>query len=81
MIPDDDDPLDPLGYDTSDPNYLRKMARDALEGRHQEAVQAELAAMERALGLTPRQLSRWHQLRRWLSHRYWRVKFWIEDRR
>lgn len=42
-------PEDPLGYDTSDPGYLREMAEDALAGRHEDAVDAELANVRRAL--------------------------------
>jgi hypothetical protein len=73
----DDDPDDPLGYDTSDPDYLRKMARDALTGRNQDAVDAEVEAMVRALGLPAKPLTRWRRVRRWVSHRYWRLKFWF----
>jgi hypothetical protein len=70
---------DPLGYDTSDPGYVRKMARDALTGRNEAAVDAEIAAVERTLGLTPIKPSRWRRLRGWMSRRYWRARFWIED--
>jgi hypothetical protein len=41
---------DPLGYDTSDPGYLDQMARDALRGRHQAAVDAEADRVAAALG-------------------------------
>lgn len=34
---------DPLGYDTRDPAEIRRMIDDALTGRHQDAVDAELA--------------------------------------
>lgn len=72
---------DPLGYDTSDPNYVKKMARDALTGRNEAAVDAEVAAVEKTLGLAPKPMSRRRRVRRWLSHRYWRVRFWIDDLR
>jgi hypothetical protein len=71
---------DPLGYDTRDPDHMRKMARDALDGRHEDAVEAEIAAVERSLGLTPKKKSRWRRIRRWLSNRYWRLHFWLSDR-
>ena len=73
-------PNDPLGYDTSDPDYIRKMARDALTGRNEDAVDAESAALRKAFGLKPRQPTRRQRLRRWMSHRYWRGRFLIEDR-
>jgi hypothetical protein len=72
---------DPLGYDTRDPGYLRRMARDALEGRNEAAVEAEIARVEARLGLPPLRRSAWQRMRRWLSHRWWRAIFWIEDRR
>jgi hypothetical protein len=72
---------DPLGYDTSDPDYLRRMARDALTGRNEEAVDEESARFERALGLTPRKPSRWRRLKRWVSYRRWWLHFWRKDRR
>lgn len=72
---------DPLGYDTSDPRYPLRMARDALTGVNEEAVDAELARVRKRLGLPPKKLSRWCRLRRWLSHRYWRWRYWREDRR
>ena len=47
-------PPDPLGYDTSDiGTCVRAMADDALNGRHKEAIQAELVAVERRLGYRP----------------------------
>jgi len=43
---------DPLGYSTTDIMALgREMAEAALSGRNREAVQAEIAAVERRLGL------------------------------
>lgn len=72
---------DPLGYDTSDPNYLRKMARDALTGKNEAAVDAEVAALKKTLGLTPKPPSRWRRIKRWLSHRRWRLYFWMKDKR
>lgn len=68
---------DPLGYDTKD---LRAMARDALEGRNEEDVDAEAARLRQALGLPPHRLRRWTRAKRWLSHRWWRMRFWIRDR-
>ena len=38
---------DPLGYDTSDPDYVRRMAEDALSGRNRIYVEAELAPVRR----------------------------------
>ena len=38
---------DPLGYDTSDPSYLRQMIDDIETGRTQEALDAELEAVRR----------------------------------
>jgi hypothetical protein len=69
---------DPLGYETSDPDYLRRVARDALTGRHQAAVDADRAAA--ALGRPPIRRTRRRLLRYWISHRWWRVRFWIRDR-
>lgn len=71
---------DPLGYDTSDPNYLWKMARNALTGHDEQAVDKEIGRVERRLGLTPRKPSRWRRLKRWVSHRRWRFHFWRKDR-
>ena len=42
-------PADPLGYDTSDLGYLRRMAEDALAGRNEDAVEAEVARVRRLL--------------------------------
>jgi hypothetical protein len=72
---------DPLGYDTQDPNYLRKMARDALEGRNQHVVDAEADRLAALFGRPARPPTRRQRVRRWMSHRWWRIKFWIEDRR
>ena len=46
---------DPLGYDTRRPflEWAREMAEDALAGRHQAAIDAELAAVRRRWGLMP----------------------------
>jgi hypothetical protein len=74
-------PDDPLGYDTSDPNYLRKMATDALTGHHQDAVDAEADRLCVLLGRRPIKRTRWKRLKRWISHRYWRARFWVMDRR
>ena len=74
-------PDDPLDYDTSDPNYLRKMARDALTGRHQDAVDAEADRLCVLLGRRPIKRTRWKRLKRWISHRYWRMRFWMDRRR
>jgi hypothetical protein len=71
---------DPLGYDTSDPDYLRRMARDALTGRHQAVVDAEADQVAAALGRPPIKRTRRRLLNRWISHRWWRVRFWIRDR-
>ncbi|MHB8270979.1 hypothetical protein [Bradyrhizobium sp.] len=68
---------DPLGYDTSDPDYLRWMALDALTGRHQAAVDAEADRAAAALGRPPIAGTRRRLLRRWISRRWWRVRFWI----
>jgi hypothetical protein len=57
---------DPLGYDKQDPNYMRKMARDALEGRNEAAVDAEADRLRMALGMPPRPPTRWNRCRRWL---------------
>jgi hypothetical protein len=39
---------DPLGYDTSDYlRYARQVSEDALVGRHEDAVQEELARISR----------------------------------
>lgn len=35
---------DPLGYDTSDPSYPRKMAEDAMSGAHEEQIEKEIDA-------------------------------------
>jgi prevent-host-death family protein len=46
-------PIDPLGYDTRDlRSCALAMAAAALSGRNRAAVQAEIAAAERRLGLT-----------------------------
>ncbi|MBY3575473.1 hypothetical protein HFN65_31535 [Rhizobium laguerreae] len=48
-------PDDPLGIDT-DKDFneeVLRIARDALEGRHQEAVQAEFQAALRRWGMLP----------------------------
>lgn len=42
---------DPLGYDTSDPNWMAQMVDDALSGKNRIYVDAELAAVEKRLGL------------------------------
>jgi hypothetical protein len=70
---------DPLGYDTSDRGYLCRMARDALTGRRQAAVDAEADRAAAALGRPPITRTRRRLLRRWISHRWWRVRFWIQD--
>jgi len=45
-------PHDPLGYDTSDFwAYARQVADDALSGRSRGALQKEVEAVERRLGL------------------------------
>jgi prevent-host-death family protein len=41
---------DPLGYDTSDPDWMSKMVADALSGKNQIYVDAELAAIRKSLG-------------------------------
>jgi hypothetical protein len=74
-------PDDPLGYDTSDPNYLRQMATDSLTGWHQDAVDKEADRLCVLLGRRPIQRTRWKRLKRWISHRYWRARFWVLDRR
>jgi len=71
---------DRLGYDTRDLNYIKQMARDALTGRNEAAVDAEVAAVEKTLGLKPKPMSLRRRIERWVSHRYWRARFWIEDR-
>jgi prevent-host-death family protein len=40
---------DPLGYDTRDPGWMSQMIDDALSGRNQIYVDAELAAVRKAL--------------------------------
>jgi hypothetical protein len=47
---------------------MRKMARDALEGRNEAAVDAEADRLRMALGMPPRPATRWNRCRRWLSH-------------
>jgi PHD/YefM family antitoxin component YafN of YafNO toxin-antitoxin module len=48
-------PDDPLGYDTSDfPACAAAMAEAALSGRNKSAVQAEISAVEKRLGLKER---------------------------
>jgi hypothetical protein len=71
---------DPLGYDTRQPPevYLRQMA-DALTGRHARAVESEMARFRRVLDLPTPTLTPPQQLKRWISHRYWRTRFWIRD--
>jgi hypothetical protein len=73
---------DPLGYDTSQPVevYLRQMAEDALAGRHARAVESEMARFRRALNLPTPAVTRWQRLRRWISHRCWRVRLWLRRR-
>jgi len=45
-------PHDPLGYDTSDFwAYARQVADDALSGRNRDAVEMEVQAVERRLGI------------------------------
>ena len=47
-------PEDPLGYDTRDlMACARAMAETALSGRNRSAVEAEIAAVEKRLGLRP----------------------------
>ncbi|MGO7324058.1 hypothetical protein GUK30_32505 [Rhizobium leguminosarum] len=49
-------PDDPLGIDT-DKDFnaeARRIARDAIEGGHKEAVEAEIAAALRRWGMTPK---------------------------
>lgn len=72
---------DPLGYDTSLPMelYLRQMAEDALTGRHARAVESEMARFRSVLDLPTPTLTPARRLRRWISHRYWRTRFWIRD--
>jgi hypothetical protein len=72
---------DPLGYDTSLPTevYLRQMAEDALTGRYARAVESEMARFRRVLDLPTPAVTPAHRLRRWISHRYWRTRFWIRD--
>ncbi|MBN9007155.1 MAG: hypothetical protein J0H40_17290 [Rhizobiales bacterium] len=72
-------PDDLLGYDTSQPGYIRQMARDALTGRNEAAVEAELERVRARLMLPRHHPTRRQRLRRWLSHRYWRARFWIKD--
>ncbi len=71
---------DPLGRDTSDPDWIKKMAREALEGRNDEAVEGEMARIEKFLGLPPMKNSRRQRLRRWLSRRWWKFRFKLKDR-
>ena len=71
---------DPLGYDTSDPNFMRQMARDALEGRNEDAVQQEIVRISARFGLPPKTRTRRQRVRRWLSTRWWRMRFWLKDR-
>ena len=73
---------DPLGYDTSQPVevYLRQMAADALAGRHARAVESEMARFRRALNLPTPAVTRRQRLRRWISHRCWRVRLWLRRR-
>jgi len=70
---------DPLSYDTSQPVevYLRQMAADALAGRHARAVESEMARFRRALNLPTPAVTRRQRLRRWISHRCWRVRLWL----
>jgi hypothetical protein len=42
---------DPLGYDTSDPDWMSKMVDDALSGKNQIYVDAEIAKVEKRLKL------------------------------
>jgi hypothetical protein len=46
-------PVDNLGYDTSDPNYGREMARHALAGEHQDEVAREVERAKRRWGIKP----------------------------
>ena len=45
---------DPLGYDTSDPDWMKKMVDDAISGKNQVYVDAELAAVRKSLKLRPK---------------------------
>ena len=38
---------DPLGYDTSEPDYVRRVAENSLSGRNRIYVEAELVAVRR----------------------------------
>jgi hypothetical protein len=40
---------DPLGYDMTDPTWMMKMVHDALSGKNQIYVDAELAAVAKRL--------------------------------
>lgn len=72
---------DPLGYDTSHPDVIWHMTRDALTGKNREAVDAELAAIRRRHGGADRPAP-WHKrVRRLLSQIYWRWWYWRDDRR
>ena len=44
---------DPLGYDTRRPfhEWAREMAEDALAGRHQEAIDAEIERFRKRWGM------------------------------
>jgi hypothetical protein len=56
------------------------MAEDALAGRHARAVESEMARFRRALSLPTPAVARRQRLRRWISHRYWRVRPWLRRR-
>ncbi len=57
------------------------MARAALEGRDEERVDAEAEMLRRVLGLPPKPVTRWQRVKRWFSHRRWRLYFWWKHRR
>lgn len=44
-------PVDPLGYDTRDPDYVSQLVEDALAGRHSQAVRSEVQAALRRWGM------------------------------
>jgi PHD/YefM family antitoxin component YafN of YafNO toxin-antitoxin module len=43
--------IDPLGYDTTDPNFELNVAKHALSGEHQAEIQAEVESALRRWGM------------------------------
>lgn len=43
--------VDPLGYDTADPDFPLKVARHALSGEHKDEIRSEVAAAMRRWGM------------------------------